>query len=259
MFVTATAAAQPSLQYRFNSGEHLNYHYKLTYRWDKTGERPTETVFEADPDWQINDVDMNGGAIILLTLLNRREEYLVGHQPLAHSFFVPQTELALDNKGTLVYAKITVDDTNRTLRKARQKIDPAVHVSSDFDMVKELMKQLWFAIDTLSIDTLGTPYIVKFDSAVQWGPKRTLERVGNTSYTLHDTLVSGVHKWHLCFVTEDKYKGDGFTEKRHTVDDVVFRKQDCIIEQWQYVSELHTGSGLATYKMSLDLTSIAGD
>ncbi|HEY3876565.1 MAG TPA: hypothetical protein VGM92_13900, partial [Candidatus Kapabacteria bacterium] len=114
VLLSSSVEAQSILHYTFKPEERLKYHYKVSRSLDAMGKRGLDesvTDFEADPEWLINDVSMNGEATAVLTNRERKETYLSGHARMNSLHFTPQSELSIDRNGKLMFAHILIDDT----------------------------------------------------------------------------------------------------------------------------------------------------
>src|SRR5690242_17711031 len=99
-FLTAAPlCAQSVLHYHFKPGEQLRYHYKISSNFEaanRRGMHESETEFDADPEWDIHDVTINGEATATLTIKNRKENYIIGNRKLNFLHLTPQTEISVD-------------------------------------------------------------------------------------------------------------------------------------------------------------------
>jgi hypothetical protein len=141
-------------------------------------------------------------------------------------------------------------------------------------------ERLWFTLDPLPIDTLGTPYIRNFDTTIArpyehdtmvyarmdtflTAAINPYQYKGKSTYTLRDTTVDNRHFWSLRYVTDAESFFVRYPKLRpnesHRVTDILFRKEDGLVQSWHYTLENHNGSSASNSEMWLKLISIDGD
>jgi hypothetical protein len=276
--------AQTMLHYQFKAGERLQYHYKVSASADvmrRRGGKEYQTNFEADPEWDVEDVSVDNEARAILTVRNRMEIYRNGNWHLNFLHFTPQSEIAMNNSGALLYAKILIDDTERSHTKQYVGKIPGLRLLPDIQAVGPYFERLWYTLDTVKLDTIGTPITVGFDSSVAhpfehdtmvYGRLDTFVSTqaipyeyrykGTTAYSLRDTVVGDRHFWALDAVTDEETSSLKFSNSHptgsHRSSVVLFRKEDCILQSWHYTLETHANGGSSNSEMWLTLTSIEG-
>ncbi len=279
-FAPATLSAQSALRYQFKPGEHLQYHYTYTSTVDrmrKKGRKEWETVFEADPDWQVKDVDMDGAATVLFTVANRREKYEEGTRRLNFIHMPPQSQISVSAKGRLLYGKILIDDAERTRSKKAKKDGFDVKLNSDRSVLDGYLKKLWWAIDTVAVDTNGTPHDHEYDKVwnaayehdtalygrmghFKVGDVALREDKGKATYTMRDTVVGGQRLWSLHIIRDGKeLQSENYINEYHRTDDILFRKSDGLIHRWEAQIEDHNGVAVFSTDEVLELKKIEGD
>jgi hypothetical protein len=278
-----TVYAQSLLHYSFKPGERLEYHYKISSTLESMGRRgggESVTEFETDPEWDIEDVTTAGEAHAILTMRNRNETYVQGHRRLNFLHFTPRSEIAMDHNGALVFARIIADDTQRSLTKKYIGKIPGLSLASDFDVLLPYFDRVWYAMDSASVDTTGVLYTERYDSiaaqpyehdTMVYGRLDTfrtaaidsLRTDGTNKYTLHDTVINGVHFWTLHIDSDSQSAMTRYPSRSqqhsHKISDLLFRKQDGILQSWHYTLEVHANNAIASSEMWLTLTSLVGN
>jgi hypothetical protein len=241
--------AQSVLQYTFKAGEHFTYHYKLKYTANQMtprGGTVSESSFECDPDWLVEDLDMNGLPTIQLTVRNRTEKRYSDYVNVDWARFPPQSHVGLDRYGKLLYGKILVDGPER-----KSKDTP------DSTVIKNALHELWYAInDTLHLDTTGNKVTVKYDTEYVERDEK-IHRRGEAAYVLTSETLDSTPVWHLHSENAGKYKYPAYSMKHNSGADTYFRKEDGLIQRRHYTLEWHTGYDTKVYEAWLDLISFS--
>src|SRR5581483_4963732 len=285
VFIEVPLHAQRPLHYHFKPGERLRYHFKISANFDamrRRGGREAQTDFEADPEWNIQSVTMDGGTLAVLTVKDRAETYKNGAWRMSFLHFTPQSQIAMDANGNLLFAKILVDDTERQHTKAYIGKIPGLRLLPDIEAFRPHFERLWYTFDTVQMDTMGTAVTVSFDSTsarpfehdtMVYGrmdtflttpaiPYEYLNK-GKTTYSLRDTTVGTEHFWALDVVTDAESSSVRFPNLRpnesHKSSVLLFRKEDGILQAWHYTFENHNGSTSSNSEMWLTLTAVEGD
>ena len=278
LVIPLSSFAQSQFHYRFKSSEHLHYHFKVDSKMEYSsgiGEQSTEGVFEADPDWQVREVDMDGIALVLLEMQHR---IVNGDQVFDLAHYTPASMVEISTTGGLLYGKILVDDTLRNSTKAILAKYPQLRLLRDKEALELFLPRVWPSLDTLSLDTNGKLYVRTFDSIVSepserdttlWGKLGvypTATRVmyhhkGKALLTLKDTVLGKQHFWLEHIVTDgESYEDDDKSAiPYHDDADILFRKSDDLIQIWSYILESHGDTFKSHVEMTMKLTSIDGD
>lgn len=279
LVLPSAVSAQKQLHYSFKPGEHVQYHYKVSSTLDvmrKKGERESVTTLEADPDWRITDVDMDGAATIVVTIPNREEDHRERMRHINASHLTPQSRIVLDARGQLQYGKILIDDAPRTKTKELLDKIPGLNLLPEKDILREHMSWIWFILDTLPLDTLGTETISRFDTVVHGQNEKdtvtfgrndrlrtayhfSYHHVGTSRYSLRDTVADGFHFWRLRILTDAEEKHGSHTSTYHRESNVLLRKKDGLIYRLRATWENHNGNSVNNSETDLDLKSVEGD
>jgi hypothetical protein len=278
LLLPTVTSAQKLLHYQFKPGEHLQYHYKTMSTLDamrKRGDRESETTLEADPDWRIESVDMDGAATIVVTIPNREEDHRERIRHINASHITPQSRITMNDRGYLLYGKILVDDAPRVETKQLMDKVPDLTLMSDKDLLRQQMGWIWYVLDTLPLDTLGTEAISRFDTTVHgqsekdtitFGHKDRIRTAhefsyhhnGTSHYSLKDTVAEGSHFWRLLVVTDAEQNYRAYTGTYHKVTTVLFRKKDNLLHKLHITEEHHTRTAVNTGEVWIDLKSVDG-
>jgi hypothetical protein len=103
-----------------------------------------------------------------------------------------------------------------------------------------------------------------------WGRRDTLltarvdsdHESGAKSILLMDTIVNNFHFWKLSTIENGQWAFVRFPTRTethwHRTSELLFRKEDGILQSWHYILDTHYNGGSVNSEMWLTLTSIEG-
>jgi len=236
------------------------------------GGTQSERTLEADVDWSVADIDMDGTATVRLLIHNQKEEVSSSNASFAR--YIPYSEIAVTSDGRLIYGKILVDDSSRIRTRKIMDVVPGVRLLADKDFLNNYFERLWYSVDSTNIDTLGTPVVRSYDSTVLWSAEHdtslygrneiyrsayliSYKNRGKVTYTLQDTAVNNIHYWHLLATSDgESFFTVHYKNKYHYVQNILFRKDDGLIQAMRSTIETHNGAFMTTGETSLELTKM---
>ncbi len=282
-----------TMRYHFKEGEHIQYHYSLKVETDRMfpnrrlgALHEFNSIYECDPEFDIQQVDSLGGALMEVLLRNRYMNFPHWNKHLVYTNMIPLSQMFITSDGHYLTGRVIVDDTLRTRTKGFYGVIPEAKLLSDKDLLFWTARRIWYAWDTLPADLDSFTVTRTFDTAIHnlnettfWTrganePVVTVESIesnhsGTTTYTMRDTIIDGLIYSDLHFVTSSiigathfqstvRLKGELVHGSTHEINgDVFFRKSDGIPWLWKVNVETHNGGKFAQYsEMEMRLKKI---